>query len=671
MTPSHADPQSTRAEDLRFRTVFEQSPVSTQIFSPDGTILAVNRAWEQLWGVTKDQIAGYNILRDEQLVARKVMPYILRGFSGETADIPAIRYQPDDTIPGVSAVPYRWVRASIYPVKDEQGTVREVVLMHEDITEQKEAEERLQEKEQQYRSIFEATSDGLLILDPDGQIVEANSAACAMYGCPRDEVIGLPIGSFIHVDHLRPGAHKLTGTREWDDAHDEHVPWVRKDGSLIYMEVRASTFTYRGTPHRLVVVRDITERVQAYDLLERRVEERTQELSTLLDVSHNVASTLELRPLLNLTLDQLKMVADYTGASVLTLQEEDFVMVASRGPHSEEHVLYRRYPTRHGRPIWEQIRRGQPVIIDDVRGEGSLAAAYRQVVGNLEDPAFSYIRSWMGVPLMLKERVVGMLGISHQEPGCYTPRHASLAMAIANQVAIAIENARLYEQAQALATLEERQRLARELHDSVTQALFSMTLHTRAVRMGLEREGVDLSGPLGHSMEQLSALAQMAVAEMRALIFELRPDALSEEGLVEGLRKRAIALNAREGMTVAVQAPPERMHLEEACEEQLYRVAQEALHNVVKHAHASHIVVRVEPAQDGRTLVVEIADDGQGFDTRAEYPGHMGLHSMAERMQRIGGALTITSTPGHGTVVRAEAPMGLEPEPSSLSAHAS
>lgn len=134
-----------RASETRFRTLVEQSPLSLQIFAPDGRLLQVNRAWEQLWGVTLDQITGYNVLRDPQLVEIDVMPYIERAFAGEVVAIPPSRYEPEKTIAGVSEVPYRWVRGIMYPIKDEGGSVYEVVVIQEDITEQKRAEEQREE----------------------------------------------------------------------------------------------------------------------------------------------------------------------------------------------------------------------------------------------------------------------------------------------------------------------------------------------------------------------------------------------------------------------------------------------------------------------------------------------------------------------------------------------
>ena len=140
-----------RLSEARFRAMIEQSPLSIQVLSPDGQTLQVNRAWEELWGVTLQDIVGYNLLEDQQLVAKGLMPYIRRGFAGEPTLIPAAAYDPDETIPGLTSheEPKRWVRAFIYPIKDEDGNVCEVILMHEDITERKQAEEEIRKLNEQ------------------------------------------------------------------------------------------------------------------------------------------------------------------------------------------------------------------------------------------------------------------------------------------------------------------------------------------------------------------------------------------------------------------------------------------------------------------------------------------------------------------------------------------
>ena len=140
-----------RLSEARFRAMIEQSPLSIQVLSPDGQTLQVNRAWEELWGVTIQDIAGYNLLEDQQLVEKGLMPYIRKGFAGESTLIPAAAYDPEETIPGLTSheEPKRWVRAFIYPIKDEDGNIREVILMHEDITERKQAEEEIRKLNEQ------------------------------------------------------------------------------------------------------------------------------------------------------------------------------------------------------------------------------------------------------------------------------------------------------------------------------------------------------------------------------------------------------------------------------------------------------------------------------------------------------------------------------------------
>jgi signal transduction histidine kinase len=200
----------------------------------------------------------------------------------------------------------------------------------------------------------------------------------------------------------------------------------------------------------------------------------------------------------------------------------------------------------------------------------------------------------------------------------------------------------------------ERQRIARDLHDSVSQSLFSTTLHVRTVQRALELERLDATGPLGEELTEIGQLTRGALAEMRALIFELQPGALAEEGLVAALAKQAAALSARERLAIQVDGPDQRLPLGPEAEEQLYRVGQEALANVVKHARATSATVRI--AATATTVSIEVNDDGRGFDPAAVGREHFGLRSMRGRVADLGGRLEITSTPGHGTALRVEIP---------------
>jgi signal transduction histidine kinase len=199
--------------------------------------------------------------------------------------------------------------------------------------------------------------------------------------------------------------------------------------------------------------------------------------------------------------------------------------------------------------------------------------------------------------------------------------------------------------------MKERHRIARDLHDSVSQALFSTVLHTRTAQKALERDGLTAAGPLAQSLDAIGELTRSAQSEMRALIFELGPDAV-EGGLVAGLTRHSSMLCARHGLDIEVEGP-ERLALSPRGQTELFAIGREALANVVKHAGASKAWVHVE-ARSGRVLV-DVGDDGSGFDPIARHPGHFGLESMRSRAAELGGVLTISSAPGAGTVVRVEA----------------
>jgi Na+/proline symporter len=220
----------------------------------------------------------------------------------------------------------------------------------------------------------------------------------------------------------------------------------------------------------------------------------------------------------------------------------------------------------------------------------------------------------------------------------------------------------IVDEASHLAVLEVRNRLARELHDSVSQALFSMTLHTRALELAVQSKGWDHDGPIGQNLTNLRNLTQGALAEMRTLILQLRPGELHEEGLAAAVRRRAAAVAAIEGLEVRVRAPDGRLQLDDRAEEELFRIIEEAVRNSVKHARAEHIdVVMREDAGATGTLIVEITDDGVGFWPDAPHPGHLGLKTMAERAHLLGGVLRVDSCPAGPTTVRAVIPRILSP----------
>jgi signal transduction histidine kinase len=203
-------------------------------------------------------------------------------------------------------------------------------------------------------------------------------------------------------------------------------------------------------------------------------------------------------------------------------------------------------------------------------------------------------------------------------------------------------------------TQAERHRIARDLHDSVSQSLFSTVLHTRTAQKALRQNGDESSGQVAQELQAIGDLTRGAQTEMRSLIFELGHDQI-EAGLVAALEKHAARIGNGYGPAVTVDGPGEALAVSPRVELQLFNIGREALANVAKHAHATAATVTVETTRE--SLVVEVRDDGLGFDPTRVGSGHFGLESMRGRASEIGAELTIASSAGRGTVVRVEVPI--------------
>jgi signal transduction histidine kinase len=380
------------------------------------------------------------------------------------------------------------------------------------------------------------------------------------------------------------------------------------------------------------------------------VDRQARERSTLLEVSGTITSTLELGPLLGLILDQLKTVVEYNAAAISTAPVDgDYTVLEYRGPLPRERLVGSPGPAAWS-PVFEAASRTrEPVLIDDLGGETPSMLELAASGVEVPSAAAGHGRSALCVPLVAAGQTVGLLTLLHAAPGYYAGEHGALARAFANEAAVAIQNARLYEAAQDRATLEERQRLARELHDSVTQALYSLKLYAEAASRRLAAGEVETARA---HLAEVRATAGEALAEMRLLLFELRPPLLAERGPGAALRERLSAVEARSGLLTEAHLD-ETIRLPAAAEQDLYRLALEALNNQLKHARAGRVSVRLE-AVDG-VVCLEVADDGVGFDLERAGAG-LGLSGMRERAARLGGRLTVESAPGAGTRVRVEVP---------------
>ncbi len=498
------------------------------------------------------------------------------------------------------------------------------------------------EREARYQSIFEAASDGIIIHDLlTGLVVEANPAACKMYGYPRDEFIGLTPTDFIQPDSSALFAHYILAvqSRGVFVARQVHM---RRDGSPFSVEMNGTVFTDRGRTELLSVVRDVSQRVQAEHSLQQRVEARTREQSTLLEISQTLSSALELQP--GLILDQLRVIIDFAHAGLFTLEDSTLVALAVRGPQALEKAM----------PF--QIRLGSPEALEmlftehrstriaDVQSSEPPAQFLRAHLADQAVLLLKGMQSWMWVPLANKSRIIGAVGVAHAERDYFTAHHAVLASTVANQAAITMVNAHLYEDAQTLAALQERQRLAQNLHDAVNQSLFSAGLIAEVLPRLWERDPEKGR----ESLEDLRRLTRGAQADMRLLLAELRPTTLTDAELADLLRLMGKALSGRTNLPVTVTVMGEGK-IPSDVQVALYRLCQEGLNNIARHAGARQVGIHLR--FEAKTVRLSIKDDGRGFDPEQATPGHYGLSMMKERAAGVGATLSVTSKPGYGTEI--------------------
>ena len=290
---------------------------------------------------------------------------------------------------------------------------------------------------------------------------------------------------------------------------------------------------------------------------------------------------------------------------------------------------------------------GEPLIVPDLASDPRLS---RSVVSE------SGFHSLAVVPLVSSAKVLGTLAVVTREQRAFSNQDMELLTSIGDQIGVAVENAKLYEQAQQAAVMEERQRMARELHDSVTQSLHGSTLMAKAAQR--LAEAGDLERTKGY-LVRLGEISQQALKEMRLLVYELRPLALRESGLEGALQQRLDAVERRAGIDAQLVVEGE-LYLSDEVEETLFRIAQEALNNALNHGTPTEVAVTIrsqgEPPKQQITL--EVSDDGQGFDLSSTIDrGGIGVASMRERAEKLGGQFLIRSAPGEGTRVTVSLPL--------------
>ena len=491
-----------------------------------------------------------------------------------------------------------------------------------------------------YRSIFDSANDGLIVGDLDtGLVVEVNPAACSMHGYAREEIIGSPLINLISADSQFVFSEFIRAFQS-GGAFDTRILHMLRDGTTFHAEWRVTLFEYQNHACLLGIFRDISKQIQAEQSLDHRVATRSHEQATLLNISHTLASTLELQP--GLILDQLREIIEYDHAGLFSLEHSIFLTLAMRGTPQLEQVVPVQIQLTDPKALKELFNEHRPIRIADAWSDEPQAHSLRSLLAEGATVLLEGMQSWMWVPLAVRGRVIGGVGVAHQKRDFFTHHHADLALSVANQAAITMINAELYGHAQELAVLEERQRLARNLHDAVNQSLFSAGLIAEVLPRLWDRDQEEAR----RSLKDLQKLTRGAMAEMRALLAELRPSTLTDAELGDLLLLLGNAFSGRTNIpaTVAVQG---QGVLPAEVQVAIYRLCQEAMNNVAKHAEASSVEIVLK--QDESSIELNIRDNGKGFDPEQIASGHYGLSMMHERAEAAGVQLSIISQPGKGT----------------------
>jgi PAS domain S-box-containing protein len=629
------------------------------VLDTEGRIVRVNRACERTTGYAFDEVEGVPFW-ELFLVPEEVAP--VQAVFGElrAGQFPN-QYENYWVAKDGSRRLIAWSNTALL---DERGTVEYVIATGIDITARDQAESALRESEARWRSVTENSPDHVILLDRDLNIQFVNYASP---GLTEEELIGTSLYSYVAEDRQLEIKTILEAVLETAEPARYETEYRSQDGDTIYYESRVVPRLLDGRVIGLAVnARDITELKRAErassearlaaEAARRDEAARRQEAERRRRIAESLAGVLAALNSNQPLDDVLDMIAAQGGE----LLESQAVAICSLSDGDGALAVRASYGLATGATIPSELPQGQEALTQAIALQQavearSLSSAPDEAGTQVHDGDPVPHQALLAVPIVVKDEVYGGILLYYPDPRAFSRDDVELAIALGNQVALAIENARLRDQIQEAAAAAERSRLARDLHDSVTQALFSATLVAEVLPHVWQRDPEEaLEG-----VEELRHLTRGALAEMRTMLLELRPTALVETRLDELLRQLTEAITSRVQLPVvqeisAVPQMPPEVHVT------FYRVAQEALHNVTKHAEAQQVAVYLgtspaySPEQDdgwwGR-VVLRVRDDGRGFDVQDVGPDQLGLGIMRERAETVGVQLSIESHLGGGTEV--------------------
>lgn len=641
-----------RISEARFRMIYNQSLQSIEIFAPDGRWLQGNQAWTELYGVPKEEVETFNLLEDQQLVNKGIMPYVQKAFSGEATTVPPVLYDSSQNVKGGRQ---RWVQSVIYPVQDEAGNIQEVVLMHQDITDLKQAEEALRASEMRFRALFEQSLMSIQILSPTGWTLQVNEAWKQLFGATLADLSGYNMLQ----DQQLVNKGIMPYVQKGFEGEATAVPPIFYDSKQTFGGKGRESWTQSllyplkdeaGNIHEVVLMhQDITALKRAEQLARGQTEALTRMLNALttnpeLDQFLGqvlIAITEQLNiPSCNVWLydaveEALSLHMTCSQGQILTGQQQLKHPDVTKVDHDQHNL------------VWLTIFRDRrPTLHPDIANDPCFTSEERDCLLALG------VKVLLCVPLILADEVIGALTIRNTERDRFTPEEIELAQALAHQATLAIQLTRLAEQSRQSAVLGERNRITREIHDTLAQAFTGILLQV-GVAQRIAKEQPEEAWTL---VKRVGELAREGLAEARRSVWALLPEALESRDLANALMRSVeqMTAGADPQTTARIVGTPRSLPPEVGMN--LLRIGQEALTNALRHANAQKILV--ELAFEAHQIRLRVQDDGRGFNLhqQADRDG-FGLISMRQRAEHIGGWLTFTSSLGQGAEVIVQVPL--------------
>lgn len=592
------------------------------------------------------------------------------------------------------ALGLRYMDVTCYPYVDEQSDasnrVTHVVIVQRDITEREQAAIALKRYAKRLETLHQIDK-GILAAQSSEEIAEvALNQLHFLVPYKRAEIIMFDTGFFgSEAQHSlaenlpdTKQAHKLAEFTQPDwhkrSAAEEvthiQIPLVAQNKLLGELNLSLDSQDKFSEEHNEIVNEVVSQvalavqqsqlryRLSRYTIeLEDVVKQRTQEIEHRRQVAEGLQDVLTILNSVRPIDEVLKFIMTQAG---LLMSTDDIAffsgeMFKPSGKESLIRDLNIEHLTQHEVLVCQQMVPQAKSKLEPYALSGIDLQTYIQdELADIDPFAHDKLDAGVGgselryktivcVPIRLNPDMYGAFLLLYRAEVALSTEEVETITALSDQAALAIENARLYQQAEQLAVMEERERLARDMHDSVMQSIYSLTLFSAAGGIQLRNGNISQAQEY---LDQLVETAQQALKEMRLLLYELRPVVLEQEGLIGALRRRLDAVEKRAEVEATLDVP-EVLVLPLYAEEGLYRIAQEALNNSLRHSGADKVRARV--VREGETIVLQISDNGKGFSVSdaKEFSGGMGLENMRERMQKLQGDIQIDSKPDQGTTI--------------------